>query len=388
MMGEFDAIRPYNDAEVPSVLARLLNDQAFLHILVHFSFPRLARPFGWLLKPLIAFGLRRKCRGIDTVAQFQERITPYLDRTIERATDGVTYSGVQRLQKGHAYLLLANHRDIVMDPAFVNYAVYHAGLPTPRIAIGDNLLQKPYVSDLMRINKSFIVHRSITGRREKMDAFRLLSGYINHSIRTDCRSIWIAQAEGRAKDGNDRTDSAILKMFHMSRKDQPFAEVIAGLNLTPVSISYEYDPCDQAKARELFIRASTGTYEKTAGEDDKSIALGITGYKGRVHINFAAPISAEFADTKVLAAELDRQIIAGYRLFPVHYLAYAQWGDKDATLQVPDAAQLFPAAELAKAQTEWAKRLAACPSEQQEYLIVQYANPVQNQYRIKVGLPL
>ncbi|MBX9914460.1 MAG: 1-acyl-sn-glycerol-3-phosphate acyltransferase [Pseudomonadaceae bacterium] len=387
-MGEFDAIRPYNDAEVPSVLARLLNDQAFLHILVHFSFPRLARPFGWLLKPLIAFGLRRKCRGIDTVAQFQERITPYLDRTIERATDGVTYSGVQRLQKGHAYLLLANHRDIVMDPAFVNYAVYHAGLPTPRIAIGDNLLQKPYVSDLMRINKSFIVHRSITGRREKMDAFRLLSGYINHSIRIDCRSIWIAQAEGRAKDGNDRTDSAILKMFHMSRKDQPFAEVIAGLNLTPVSISYEYDPCDQAKARELFIRASTGTYEKTAGEDDKSIALGITGYKGRVHINFAAPISAEFADTKVLAAELDRQIIAGYRLFPVHYLAYAQWGDKDATLQVPDAAQLFPAAELAKAQTEWAKRLAACPSEQQEYLIVQYANPVQNQYRIKVGLPL
>jgi hypothetical protein len=388
MMGEFDAIRPYNDAEVPSVLARLVTDQAFLHILVHFSFPRLAGPFGWLLKPLIAFGLRRKCRGIDTVAQFQERITPYLDRTIERATDGVTYSGVQRLQKGNAYLLLANHRDIVMDPAFVNYAVYHAGLPTPRIAIGDNLLQKPYVSDLMRINKSFIVHRSITGRREKMEAFRLLSAYINHSIRTDCRSIWIAQAEGRAKDGNDRTDSAILKMFHMSRKDQPFAQVIAGLNLTPVSISYEYDPCDQAKARELYIRATTGTYEKAPGEDDNSIALGITGYKGRVHINFAAPISAEFADTKVLAAEMDRQIIAGYRLFPVHYLAYAQWRERDPTLQVPDAAQLFPAAELAKAESEWAKRLAACPSEQQEYLIVQYANPVRNQYRIKAGLAL
>jgi hypothetical protein len=388
MMGEFDAIRPYNDSEVPSVLARLLGDQTFLTILTHFSFPRLAGPFGWLLKPLIAFGLRRKCRGISTVAQFQDRIAPYVDRTIERATDGVTYSGVERLQKGSAYLLLANHRDIVMDPAFVNYAVYHAGLPTPRIAIGDNLLQKPYISDLMRLNKSFIVHRTITGRREKMEAFRLLSAYINHSIRNDCRSIWIAQAEGRAKDGNDRTDSAILKMFHMSRKDQPFAEVIAGLNLTPVSISYEYDPCDQAKARELCIRATSGTYDKAPGEDDKSIALGITGYKGRVHINFAAPISAEFADTKVLASEMDRQIIAGYRLFPVHYLAYAMWRDKDAALRVPEAAQLFPAEELAKAQAQWAKRLAACPREQQEYLIVQYANPVRSQYRIKAGLPL
>jgi hypothetical protein len=388
MMGEFDAIRPYNDSEVPSVLGRLLGDQAFLNILTHFSFPRLVGPFGWLLKPLIAFGLRRKCQGISTVAQFQDRIAPYVDRTIERATDGVTYSGVERLKKGSAYLLLANHRDIVMDPAFVNYAVYHAGLPTPRIAIGDNLLQKPYVSDLMRLNKSFIVHRTITGRREKMEAFRLLSAYINHSIRNDCRSIWIAQAEGRAKDGNDRTDSAILKMFHMSRKDQPFAEVISGLNLTPVSISYEYDPCDLAKARELYIRASTGTYDKAPGEDDKSIALGITGYKGRVHINFAAPISAEFADTKVLASEMDRQIIAGYRLFPVHYLAYAQWRAKDPELQVPDAALLFPAEELAKAQAQWTKRLAACPSEQQEYLIVQYANPVRNQYRIKAGLPM
>ena len=147
----------------------------------------------------------------------------------------MTYTGVEQLKSGTAYLFLANHRDIVMDPAFVNYAVYHAGLPTPRIAIGDNLLQKPFVSDLMRLNKSFIVHRSITGRKEKMAAYNLLSAYINHSIRNDCQSIWIAQAEGRAKDGDDRTESAILKMFHVSRKDEPFAEVIQSLNLTPVS---------------------------------------------------------------------------------------------------------------------------------------------------------
>ncbi|AIL63697.1 phospholipid/glycerol acyltransferase [Pseudomonas alkylphenolica] len=387
-MGEFDAIRPYDDAEVPAVLARLLSDPAFLDILTHFRFPRMAGAFGWLLKPLIARRLRKEFAGVSCVSTLQDKVEYYVDHTIERATDGVTYTGVELLKSGTAYLFLANHRDIVMDPAFVNYAVYHAGLPTPRIAIGDNLLQKPFVSDMMRLNKSFIVHRSISGRREKLAAYQLLSAYINHSIRNDGASIWIAQAEGRAKDGDDRTDSAILKMFHMSRKDEPFGAVIQSLNLSPVSISYEYDPCDQAKARELYIRATTGSYTKAPGEDDISIAQGITGYKGRVHINFAPPVTACFEDTKQLAVEIDRQILGGYRLFPVHYLAYAQWAEADPALQVPTAAKLFPADELARAQAEWQRRLDACPVEQQPYLVQQYATPVRNQYRVKAGLAL
>ncbi|NWA26803.1 1-acyl-sn-glycerol-3-phosphate acyltransferase [Pseudomonas gingeri] len=387
-MGEFDTIRPYDDSEVPAVMARLFGDRAFLDILTHFRFPRLAGAFGWLLRPLIAYRLRREFAGVTSVATLQDKVEVYVDQTIENATDGVTYTGVEQFKSGQAYLFLANHRDIVMDPAFVNYAVYHAGLPTPRIAIGDNLLQKPFVSDLMRLNKSFIVHRSIAGRREKMAAYQLLSAYINHSIRHDCQSIWIAQAEGRAKDGDDRTESAILKMFHMSRKDEPFAEVIRSLNLTPVSISYEYDPCDQAKARELYIRATTGSYTKAPGEDDVSIAKGITGYKGRVHVNFAAPLAGEFEDTKVLATEMDRQILEGYRLFPVHYLAYAQWSDADPQLQVPAAAQVFAADELAKAEAQWSSRLEACPAEHRPYLVQQYATPVRNQYRVKAGLGL
>lgn len=387
-MGEFDAIRPYDDAEVPAVLARLLSDPAFLDILTHFRFPRMAGAFGWLLKPLIARRLRKEFAGVSCVSTLQDKVEYYVDHTIERATDGVTYTGVEQLKSGTAYLFLANHRDIVMDPAFVNYAVYHAGLPTPRIAIGDNLLQKPFVSDMMRLNKSFIVHRSISGRREKLAAYQLLSAYINHSIRNDGQSIWIAQAEGRAKDGDDRTDSAILKMFHMSRKDEPFGAVIQSLHLSPVSISYEYDPCDQAKARELYIRATTGSYTKAPGEDDISIAQGITGYKGRVHINFAPPVTAFFEDTKQLAAEIDRQILGGYRLFPVHYLAYAQWADADPALEVPAAAKVFPADELARAQAEWQRRLDACPAEQRPYLVQQYATPVRNQYRVKAGLAL
>lgn len=387
-MGEFDAIRPYNDAEVSAVLARLLSDKEFLSILTRFRFPRLAGALGWALQPVIARKLRRQFVGINSVATLQDKVEYYVDHTIERATDGVTYTGVEQFKSGSAYLFLANHRDIVMDPAFVNYAVYHAGLPTPRIAIGDNLLQKPFVSDLMRLNKSFIVHRSIIGRREKMAAYQLLSAYINHSIRNDCQSIWIAQAEGRAKDGDDRTESAILKMFHMSRKDEPFAEVIRSLNLTPVSISYEYDPCDHAKARELYIRATTGSYAKVPGEDDVSIALGITGYKGRVHVNFAPPITELFEDTKALAIEMDRQILGGYRLFPVHYLAYAQWADADPALNVPLAKDVFPAQELAKAQEEWQRRLDECSEEHRPYLVLQYATPVRNQYRVKAGIAL
>ncbi|QKE64206.1 1-acyl-sn-glycerol-3-phosphate acyltransferase [Aquipseudomonas campi] len=388
MMGEFDSIRPYADHEVPAVLARLLADPIFLGTLTRFRFPRLAGPFGWLLKPLIAHRLRQQLADVNSVGALQERIEPYIDHTVERATDGVTYSGLEQLKAGTPYLFLANHRDIVMDPAFVNYAVFHAGLPTPRIAIGDNLLQRPFVSDLMRLNKSFIVHRSLTGRREKLAAFQLLSAYINHSIRVDGQSIWIAQAEGRAKDGDDRTDSAILKMFHMSRKDETFADVLGSLNLIPVSISYEYDPCDQAKARELSIRASTGSYEKAPGEDDASIALGITGYKGRVHIHFGAPVIAGFEDAKQLASLMDQHILGGYRLFPVHYLAYSQWDERDSALQVPTAEQLFAADELAKARGEWQRRLDACPVEQRPWLIRQYATPVRNQYRIKAGLPL
>ncbi len=164
--------------------------------------------------------------------------------------------------------------------------------------------------------------------------------------------------------------------------------VLASLNLIPVWISYEYDPCDQAKARELSIRASTGSYEKAAGEDDASIALGITGYKGRVHVHFGSQVTSGFEDAKQLAALMDKHILGGYRLFPVHYLAYAQWDERDEALAVPPLEQQFAADELQQAQLEWQRRLDACPAEQRPWLIRQYATPVRNQYRIKAGLPL
>lgn len=382
-MGDFEAIRPYSDAEVRPVIERLLGDDNFIATLTRYRFPRLVDSFGGLLRPLVRFFLRRELQQVDSVASVQSRIEPYVDRSIEKASDGITYSGLENLQKGRPYLFIANHRDIVMDPAFVNYAIYHAGMPTPRIAIGDNLLQKPFVSDLMRLNKCFIVHRSLTGRREKLAAYQTLSAYINHSITRDNTSIWIAQAEGRAKDGDDRTDSAILKMFHMSRKDEAFADVMRELHVVPVSICYEYDPCDQAKARELSIRASTGSYTKAQGEDDQSIATGITGHKGRVHITFSPEITAPDEDARQLAQRIDAAILGNFRLFPVNHLAWEMWEGRDESLQVPAVETLFASGELASARAEWQRRLDACPAEYRPWLILQYANPVQNQYRLR-----
>lgn len=385
-MGSFDNIRPYNDDEVVAVLQRLSTDPDFLNVILRYRYPALANSLGWLLRPLVAWHLRKEIAGISNIADLQARVAPYVEHSVRKATDGISFTGIDNLDPDGVHLYLANHRDIVMDPAYVNYALYQAGFATPRLAIGDNLLQKPFISDLMRLNKSFIVPRSVTGRREKLEAFQQLSSYINHSMLNEHSSVWIAQAEGRAKDGDDRTDSAILKMLHMSQRQLDFVPAIARLNLTPVAISYEYDPCDLDKARELYILATTGSYEKQPGEDDASIAKGITGYKGRVHVHFDAPLTSGFADARELANRVDHLIWQDYRLFPVNYLAWHQWNKRDTSLSVPAVEDVFSTAEVESARTFWLQRLQQCPAEHQPYLVMQYANPLQNQYRSLAAL--
>ena len=378
-MGEFDAIKPFEDEDVPEVLERLSQDRDLRRMLARYRFGRLSRWAPGLVERLVGYGLRREARGIHSIEALQNRLEPYLDRLIERSTLDVTYSGLEHLRKDQPHLFLANHRDIVMDPAFVNYALYHAGHPTPRIAIGDNLLQRPFVSDLMRLNKSFIVHRSITGRREKLASYQSLSAYINHSIQTG-HSVWIAQSEGRAKDGKDETDSAIIKMFCMSRRNEPFPDVIRSLNIVPVSIAYEWDPCDLMKARELGQRERTGSYQKQPGEDDRSIAMGLTGYKGRVHVAFGAPMTDEYADARAVAREADRSILLSYRLYPSNYLAFEHLPDLPE-LAIGDWRKGFDAQQLAAEQARFEQRLGQCPAEHRDWWLAQYANPVISQLR-------
>ncbi len=321
-MSQFDDIRPYNDEEVRPTIDRLLQDREFIHAIACLKFPRLGRLFPWLMQPLVKNYLAKQLVGVISVEDLQLKVKAYMDQVMSRTTE-FSVSGLKELDESKAYLFISNHRDIAMDPAFVNWSLYTENRKTVRIAIGDNLLSKPYVSDLMRLNKSFIVRRNLKGAREKLKAAKELSGYIGHSLLNDNENIWIAQREGRAKDGIDSTQGAVLKMISLSKpKTQSFGEYMASLNIVPVAISYEWDPCDDAKGHELYMKAEEGGYEKDEHEDVASIAAGITGNKGRVHVSFGKPITQAFDEAEDLAAEIDRQILSCYRLQPSNLCAY------------------------------------------------------------------
>ena len=327
---DFDDIRPYRDDEVRGVLDRLSVDTEFLDILAGLKLPRLKRssPGRRLARWLVGLRVRRVFAPINTVHDFQQLISVHLHAHMQVASTGISVRGLSGLQADQAYLFISNHRDIAMDPAMVNLVLDDHDFNTTRIAIGDNLLSKPFASDLMRINKSFIVKRSSAGRREKLAALKQLSAYIRHSVVEESCSIWLAQSEGRAKDGIDKTETAMLKMLALSKtKDQSFAQALAELRIVPVSISYEFDPCDKDKTRELHALRSEGSYQKDQYEDLKSIYAGIMGDKGRIVVAFGEPVSGElvkqsFETADELAAAIDRQIISHYQLQAPHLIAY------------------------------------------------------------------
>ncbi|NVK42291.1 MAG: 1-acyl-sn-glycerol-3-phosphate acyltransferase [Oceanospirillaceae bacterium] len=360
----FREIRPYRDTEVAGVLNGLLYNDEFVRAISRYQFPRLAGCCGFLVRPLVRMGLARAVGDVETVRDFQQLVARYMSKMIARSTTKLSCSGLEQLDPEEAYLFVSNHRDIAMDPAFVNWMLYKAGMNTVRIAIGDNLLRKPYVSDLMRLNKSFIVNRSAKGR-EMMTALNQLSAYIDHSI-AEGESIWIAQREGRAKDGNDRTDPAILKMFYMAqRKQRSFSEAIERLNIVPVSIAYEFDPCDRAKARELYARAHSGSYEKAEFEDINSIVTGITGQKGHVHVAFGEPVRGQFETPEALAAVIDREIVGHYHLHPSNLIAAGE-GDQ----------------ATAEQRAAFEARSEGLNDGEREILRQMYANPVLNQRKL------
>lgn len=368
----FDAIRPYRDEEVAEVVARLTGDKEFINIILRFKFPRLANtPLAIPMRWLVTRELRKRLVKIHSIRDLQTYVGDYMAQMIANTTQGFTVEGIEDLEADKSYLFISNHRDIAMDPAFVNYALHINGRDTVRIAIGDNLLQKNYVNDLMRLNKSFIVQRSVKGVRQMMAAFNLLSRYLHHSIKDENQAVWIAQKEGRAKDGIDRTDPAIIKMFYMAEKKsgKPFSESIADLRIVPVALSYEYDPLDIDKSRELVQMQQEGHYAKAEFEDINSIARGIAGFKGRVNVAFGKPLSGEFADADAVAAAVDEQIRQLYKLYPSNYLAL------EALNQAGDFA--IPNFDN-RTKAEFNQRLATCPETYKEQWLNLYANPVKN----------
>jgi hypothetical protein len=378
-MDDFAEIRPYRDNEVVPVLAKLLVDPELLNIVANLRIPTLNRYLPWLVRPIITWYLRRELKNISTVADFQHVIKRYMDTMIEDNTSSFTVSGLEALDSSAAYLFISNHRDIALDPAFVNYALYHHERDTVRIAIGDNLLSKPFAADLMRLNKSFIVQRSARGPRQMLAAFRQLANYIRFSLLEERSSIWIAQRAGRAKDGNDVTEAAVIKMIGMAQKksEESFSDYINKLNIVPVAISYEWDPLDAAKAQELVQFEREGAYLKAEHEDLKNIGIGVLGNKGDVHVSFGAPLKGEFKDAVIVAAQLDQAIIDQYQLHASNVLAYARlYNDENwRELQVPDISD----ADI----VDFDQHFAKIPQEYRVKAMEIYANPVRNQLRNK-----
>ena len=315
---EFEDIRPLHDNEVKEGIARLLNVQEFRGM-VDYAFQGKI-PFEQIEQQL---------RQITTVKQFQSGlITKMLGFVIAKTSESFTFSGLENLEKGKAYLFLSTHRDIVLDSALMNLVLNDNDYDTARIAIGDNLVKEPWINDLVRLNKSFIVKRGKQGK-DKVMASMQLSKYIAHSILNDNESVWIAQREGRTKDGIDKTQPGLIKMLSIAGRKAP-VEHLRQLNIVPVTISYEYNPCDALLLPELLAKSEEREYVKGPMEDLISMMKGIEGKKGRIHLSFGDPLNSignnlvdvtEEKFVNQIVDLVDHEVYKKFQLFPTNFIA-------------------------------------------------------------------
>jgi 1-acyl-sn-glycerol-3-phosphate acyltransferase len=358
----FDDIRPYRDDEVVAVIKKLINQPGLQASIASLKMPRLYQALPQLACKIVKLSLKFRVKKFHNIEQIQIEVAKYLHHLIKKSTAGFNYSGIENFDTTKPALFISNHRDIVLDVALVNLALHKSGINTVEAAVGDNLLHQPWIADLMRINKSFIVKRNEENKRAVLNASKQLSAYIHDTVANRKQNIWIAQREGRAKDGVDKTNSALISMLLLNKdKQMPMADYLAELNVVPVSISYEFDPCDIDKAIELAEKAATGSYQKHEDEDLKSITQGLVGQKGQVHLQFCQPIQGDFANSKAIAAAIDKEIISNYKLYDSNLVAYAKLNQQDTDSTVLEKLN---------------KRMENLTAEQQHWLLTMYANPV------------
>lgn len=315
---EFDRIRPYADHEVEEVLERVLANPSFFKM-SRFLFPDKSDK-----------EVTQWVKDTNTVSSFQSKFAHPAMRTIlDKTVNELRFTGLDNIQKDRFYLFISNHRDIILDSAILNVALIENGFQTLETAIGNNLLNDPLVEDLTRLNKNFVVMRNAS-RKEQYLHSRTLSSYIRYAINTKGTSVWIAQKEGRTKDGMDRTQPGLLKMLAMSC-DEDLADCFRKLHIVPTAISYEFDPCDYLKIPELRAVQNDEEYEKSQDEDFNSIITGLTGSKGRVELSIGSELTDELDELnaastpnekmKILGQLIDRKIYNQYRLWPNNYVA-------------------------------------------------------------------
>lgn len=314
----FDDIRPCTDAEVQAELNKIVQDKTVIDSILKFRYPILSKHLAFMLKPVVKAVLKHKISKVKTIDEFQRQVADFMNHIISTTTDGLELEGFEKLDPNQGYLFISNHRDIALDSAFLDIALYRQNLDTVRIAIGDNLLRLPAATSLMRLNKSFIVKRSVVSPRDKLKALNHLSCYIGLSVK-EGHSVWIAEREGRSKDGDDKAESAVMKMLGLYGRTlkMSFADYMKSLKIVPVAITYEFDPNDLAKARELDIRErNNGEYTKDKYEDIETIIRGIAHKKGHVKLVCGEPITEGFDTAEELCALIDGFIYDHYEMYP------------------------------------------------------------------------
>jgi 1-acyl-sn-glycerol-3-phosphate acyltransferase len=373
-MQRFDAIRPFYDSEINEALQNVVN-HPMMKALMNFTFPDVADEV-W----------KEQLRKTHSIRDFQcNFIYQSVQRVLEKSSDGLTTSGFENLEPNTSYLFISNHRDILLDTTLLNTALFEHGLVMTASAIGDNLVKKAFLNTLAKLNRNFLVQRGLTPR-EMLQSSKLLSEYIGNLLQHENRSVWIAQREGRTKDGNDETNPGVLKMLGMGSDENNLMDYFKKIKIVPVSISYEYDPTDALKMPQLMAEANNEVYVKEKNEDFMTILSGALGQKKRIHIHVGKVLNTEIEAIKAendssnkqivaLAQVIDDTILSNYKLWPTNFIAF------DIVNKTNRFAHLYTENEKSLFERRLEMRIDHDNPVALDGFLAMYANPVVNKLK-------
>lgn len=373
-MSKYDHIRPYYDHEVNEALQKL-GEHPMIKAMLKFIYPQANNEF-----------IQERLANCNSIREFQTKVIARgIQNVLSRSSHGLTTSGFDKLEKDTSYLFISNHRDIILDTSLINISLFDSDLVMTTSAIGDNLVQKSFLLELSKLNRNFLVQRGLSPR-EMLKSSKLMSEYMAKKLLEDNRSIWIAQREGRTKDGNDVTQQGVLKMIALGKgKLNPF-EYFKKIKIVPIAISYEFDPTDMLKMPELMAKHYEEEYIKSANEDFNSILKGLTGHKKRIHINAGEVLNEELdaimttgeplnKQFQQLASLLDTKIHQQYKLWPTNYLAY------DLLQGTNKYQEYYSDKEKRQFDRRIERRIDAKDPVALKNFLLMYANPVINKER-------
>lgn len=373
-MQRFDAIRPFYDSEINEALHNVVN-HPMMKTMMNFTFPEVEDEV-W----------KEQLKKTHSIRDFQcNFIYNTIQKVLEKSSEGLTTSGFEKLEPNTSYLFISNHRDILLDTTLLNVCLFEHGLVMTASAIGDNLVKKAFLATLAKLNRNFLVLRGLTPR-EMLQSSKLLAEYMGQLLLRENRSVWIAQREGRTKDGNDETNPGVLKMIGMGSDEANLMDYFKKLKIVPVSISYEYDPTDVLKMPQLMAEANNEVYVKDKNEDFMTILSGIMGTKKRIHISVGDVLDTQIdqivaendnanKQVQALAQTIDDVVLKNYQLWPTNFIAY------DILNETDKFAHKYKESEKSLFERRLEMRIGSDNPVTRQGFLAMYANPVVNKLK-------